>query len=299
VDYIDDRGTPSQVIVSYYNAIERQEYSRAYSYYSDPATTLGSFSSFVNGYQNTISVDLVFGPITGDPGMSQIHYTVPVILKAITKNKVHTNYAACYVVHESNPDVYGTPPISPMSIDSGSATVSNLNASDASVLANACSAFPSGGLQPFPASANSLSIDKNNFVDNRSGPIETVSSLLNSLNLKQYVRAYSYYQNAATYPGPYDPYAAGYSNTDTITVTFGTVISEGAAGSLYYKVPLAEMVLTTSSTRQTYVGCYTLRLGQPANQTTPPFQPMGITAGKFNQVANGTNLTSLLPTACN
>jgi hypothetical protein len=58
-------------------------------------------------------------------------------------------------------------------------------------------------------------------------------------------------------------------------------------------------VLTTSSTTQTFVGCYTLRLGQPTNQTTPPFQSMGITAGKFNQVANGTNVTTLLPSACN
>jgi hypothetical protein len=299
-NYIDDRSTPSQVIISYYNAIDRQEYLRAYSYYSDPATSLGSFSSFINGYQNTVSVDLVFGPITGDPGMSQIYYTVPVILKAITKNNVHTNYAACYVVHESNPDVYGAPPISPMGIASGSAKVSSLNASDVSVLANACSAYPTGGLQSPPiASANNLSIDKTNFVDNRSGPIETVSSLLNSINLKQYVRAYSYYQDPATYPGLYDPYAAGYASTDSITVTFGTVQSEGAAGSLYYKVPLAEVVLTTSSTTQTFVGCYTLRLGQPANQTTPPYQPMGITAGNFTQVANGTNVTALLSTACN
>ena len=298
-NYIDDRSTPSQVIVSFYNAINRQEYSRAYGYYSDPTTTLGSFTTFANGYQATVSVNLVFGQITGDAGMSQVHYIIPVILKATTKNNGHSNYAACYVVHEANPDVYGSPPIFPMSIDSGSATPANLNSSDASVLATACSGQFTGGLTSFSASANSLSIDKSNFVDNRSGPIETVSSLLNSLNLKQYVRAYSYYQNAATYPGPYDPYAAGYSNTDTITVTFGTVISEGAAGSLYYKVPLAEKVLTTSSTTQTFVGCYTLRLGQPANQTTPPFQPMGITAGKFNQVANGTNVTTLLPTACN
>ena len=58
-------------------------------------------------------------------------------------------------------------------------------------------------------------------------------------------------------------------------------------------------VLTTSSTKQTFVGCYTLRLAQPAVQATPPFQPMGIIAGKFTQVANGTDITPLLPTACN
>ena len=114
-------------------------------------------------------------------------------------------------------------------------------------------------------SGTSLNIDKSNFLDNRSGPIETVSSFLNALNLKQYVRAYYYYQNPSTYPGPFDPYAAGYSNTDVITATFGNVQSEGAAGSMYFKVPLAMKVLTTSNTIQTFVGCYTLRLAQPSD----------------------------------
>ena len=70
-------------------------------------------------------------------------------------------------------------------------------------------------------------------------------------------------------------------------------------GSLYYKVPLAMKVLTTSAATQTFVGCYTLHLAQPALQATPPFQPLGIISGKFNQVANGTDVNALLPTACN
>ncbi len=100
-NYIDDRSTPSQVIVSFYNAVNRKEYLRAYSYYADPATTLGSYTSFANGYSDTASVDLVFGQITGDPGMSQVYYTIPVILKATSTTNTHTNYAACYVVHEA------------------------------------------------------------------------------------------------------------------------------------------------------------------------------------------------------
>jgi hypothetical protein len=298
VKYIDDRSTPSQVIVSLYNAINRQEYLRAYNYWVDPATSLGSFNSYANGYQDTASVSLVFGQISGDAGMSQVYYTIPVILKAIARNGTQTNYAACYVVHQTSPDVYGAPPFAPMGIDSGTATVANIHASDASVLATACNGSPSGPMQ-VAVSGESLNIDKGNFVDNRSGPIETVSSFLNALNRKQYVRAYSYYQNPTSYPGAYTPYAAGYANTDVITVTFGTVLSEGAAGSLYYKVPLALHVLTTSSTKQTFVGCYTLRLAQPAVQGIPPFQPMGITAGKFQQVNNSVNVNPLLPTACN
>ena len=297
--YIDDRSTPSQVIVSFYNAINRKEYLRAYSYYVDPATIMGSYTSFANGYTDTASVDLVFGQITGDPGMSQVYYTIPVILKVTSTTNTQTNYSACSLVHETNPDVYGAPIIDPMGIAKGSATVSSMGASDASVLATACSGYPAGGNPPFSAYSNDLNIDKTNFIDYRSGPVETVSSFLNALNLKQYVRAYSYFQDPAAFPGPYDPFAAGYSDTGVIMVTFGTVQSEGAAGSLYYKLPLATKVITTTNTTQTFVGCYTLRLAQPAVQGTPPFQPMGMVTGKFNQVANGTDVNPLLPSACN
>ena len=65
-NYIDDRSTPSQVIVSLYNAINRKEYLRAYNYWNNPSSTQGSFAAFANGYQNTASVSLVFGQITGD-----------------------------------------------------------------------------------------------------------------------------------------------------------------------------------------------------------------------------------------
>ena len=298
-NYIDDRSTPWQVIVSFYNAITRQEYSRAYGYWNDPATSLGAFNAYANGYQNTASVDLVFGQIAGDAHMSQVDYTVPVLLKVTNKDSSHSNFVACYVVHETSPDVFGAPPFNPMSISQGAASPSDINAQDASVLASACSGLPVGGVTSPITPGSALNIDKTHFIDNRSGPIETVSSLLNALNLKQYVRAYSYFQDPATFPGDFSPYAAGYANTEVITVTFGTPTSEGAAGSIYYKVPRATKVLTTTNTTQTFVGCYTVRLAQPGVQVVPPFHPMGIVSGKFVQVNNSTDVNPLLPTACN
>jgi hypothetical protein len=295
-NYIDDRSTASQVIVSLYNAINRREYARAYDYWTNPSTTLGNLTTYANGYQNTASVVLAFGQITSGNGAGQVYYTVPVILKTTAGNGTHANFAACYVVHQSQPANFGAPPFTPMGIDRGQAKSSALNASDASALATACDGLPMGS-NPVAASANPLDIGKNNFLDNRTGPIETISSLLNALNLKQYVRAYYYFQTPATFPGAYAAWSAGYSNTDTTTVTFGTPQTEGAAGSLYFKVPLAMHVTTTSNT-QDFVGCYTLCLAQPANQTVPPFQPLGITAGKFTQVANGADVNLLLPTAC-
>jgi hypothetical protein len=297
-DYIDDRSTPSQVIVSLYNAINRQEYLRAYNYWNNPADSLGSYTSYAAGYQDTKSVGLVFGQITADAGMSQVYYTIPVILKTTSKNGTRTNYAACYVVHAAAPGVFGAPPFIPMGIERGSAKASDINTNESQALATACIDYPTGPY-PVPAAGTTLNIGKNNFLDNRSGPIETVSSLLNAINLKQYVRAYYYFDTPANFPGPFEPYAAGYSETDLITVSFGSVQSQGAAGSTYYKVPLALHVQTASSTEQIFVGCYTLRLANPTVQGVPPFRPMGITVGKFDKVNASSDVNTLLSTACN
>lgn len=296
-NYIDDRSTPSQVIVSYYNALNRQEYLRAYNYWLNPTGTQGSFTRFVSGYRDTARVDLVFGSITSGVGAGQIYYTVPVLLKATAVNGVRANWAACYVVHQARPENFGEPPFSPMGIDRGSATAYDLLIDDVSALATACTDYPAGD-SAVAVSRNPLNIDKTNFLDDRSGPIETVSSLLNALNRKEYVRAYSYYQNASVYPGPYDHYAAGYANTSTITAVFGTAQSRTAAGNLYYKQPLAMHVQMTDASIQTFIGCYTLQLSQPAGQYTPPFQPMSITAGNFNVVDDNVDVNTLLPAAC-
>ena len=297
--YLDDRSNPVALIRSYYSAVNRKEYLRAYSYWRDPATRLGTLASFSNGYSHTASVGLVFGSITGDAGAGQMYYTVPVRLKGTASNGVHQDYAACYVVHISQPGFYGAPPITPMNIDRGTAKSVNVNTTDAVVLANACNGPDYPITSPVSVGPTSLDISKNNYLDNRSDPIATVSSYLNALNRKEYVRAYSYAQNPAAEFGSYSNYEAGYTDTDVITVTFGTVLSDAGAGNLNYKVPLAMRVLSTAATTQTFVGCYSLHLSQPGVQGVYPFQPMGLTGGKFKTVANNVDTHPLLATDCN
>ena len=128
--------------------------------------------------------------------------------------------------------------------------------------------------------------------------MDLISSLLNSLNRKEYVRAYSYWQNPSTTIGTYTSYAAGFSDTGVVTAVFGTVTSDAGAGQYNYKVPMAMKVTTPTNTKQTFVGCYTLHLSNPGMQGTLPFQPMAISGGKFSQVANDVDVTPLLATAC-
>ena len=293
-NYIDDRSTPSQLIVSFYNAINRQEYSRAYGYYANPSSALGAFDAFANGYKNTVSVGITFGQLTSEGAAGSIYFTVPAILTANESGAIQSTYAVCYVIKQPQPANFGAPPFHPMSIQSGSGKKVPTGTDP-----NTACVGQQTGVNNFPAGTESLSIDKNNFIDNRSGPIETISSFLNAINLKQYVRAYYYFDNAAAFPGNYVPWANGYSNTESVSVSFGTILNEGAAGSLYYKVPMILVAQTTGSVTQTFVGCYTLRLAQPGVQVQPPFRSMGIIGGKFTQVANNADTTAMLPTACN
>jgi hypothetical protein len=54
--YLDDRSTPEAVISSYYNAINRAEYARAYSYFG--ADFAPGYDSWEFGYSDTSHVEV-------------------------------------------------------------------------------------------------------------------------------------------------------------------------------------------------------------------------------------------------
>ena len=57
--YLDDRSTPESLVRSLYNAINRQEYARAYTYFDPPPAA--DFDAYVAGFENTERVDLALG----------------------------------------------------------------------------------------------------------------------------------------------------------------------------------------------------------------------------------------------
>lgn len=299
-NYLDDRSTPAALLLSYVNAINRHEYIRAYSYWISPANNLGTLDNYSNSYSNVASEAITLGGVSSEGAAGSVYYTVPVVFSDTMTDNSISKYSGCYVLRLPQPANYGEPPIQPMNIDRGSKTLASGSASDTDLLAAACSPadYPAG--QTAPAAVETITdLSAQNYIDNRSGGIELVSSLLNSINRKEYVRAYSYWQDPSTAPGPYDAYAAGFNDTQSVTATFGTVNVDAGAGQYYYTVPLAMHVTTTSSAQKTYVGCYTLHISNPGFQGTLPFEPLGIKTGKFKQVDNSADITSMLTAACN
>jgi hypothetical protein len=298
-NYIDDRSTAAALILSYVNAINRHEYLRAYSYWPNASSSLGTLDAFTNSYNNVTSEAVAMGQVTGEGAAGSVYYTVPAAVTDSLNGGGTNKYAYCFVLRFPQPGNYGAPPIQPLHFDQNTqkSTV-NASISDANVIAAACSS--TSGLPGSAALVEDLNdLSSGNYIDNRSGAVEVIKSLLNAINRKEYVRAYSYFETPATFPGSYNSYAAGFNDTGSVTAVFGTVQSDAGAGQFHYKVPLAENVTNTNSTKHLFVGCYTLHLANPGIQGTLPFQPLAITTGKLKEYAVGTDVNPLLATACN
>lgn len=117
-NYLDDRSTAQSVILSFYDAIGRQEYSRAWSYYED-GQGVPKFDDFVNGYAQTKSVKVAFGTESGDGAAGSTYWTEPVSLDAVDTSGKHSYFAGCYTLKLANPQIQAEPPFEPIHIVSG------------------------------------------------------------------------------------------------------------------------------------------------------------------------------------
>ena len=76
------------------------------------------------------------------------------------------------------------------------------------------------------------------YLDDRSSAATIVKSLYNAVNRKEYARAWDYF--GETKPAKdVEAFAKGYENTTQVNVRTGNVASEGAAGSVFFHVPVS------------------------------------------------------------
>jgi len=132
------------------------------------------------------------------------------------------------------------------------------------------------------------------YLDDRSSAEKLVQSLYNAIARKEYARAWDYFGE----PKPSADFAVfvqGYAKTGNVTVQTGQASEEGAAGSIFYQVPVAIKAVDSDGKEATFAGCYTARLAQPANQE-PPFRPLQLEKGTLKP-AEG-ELSAILPASC-
>lgn len=116
-DYVDDRSTPERVITSLYNAIDRHEYLRGWSYFTPE--TAPDYPAFRDGYAETDRVRLRVGEVQSEGAAGSIHSSVPVALLATGTDGGETVFEGCYRLTQVQPGVQDMPPFRPIQIDGG------------------------------------------------------------------------------------------------------------------------------------------------------------------------------------
>jgi hypothetical protein len=297
--YLDDRSSPTGLVLSYYNAVNRHEYLRAYSYWQDK-TQLPSYDQFAKGYHDTASVQVSLGAMGLSVGAGQTYYTVPVLLESETSSGEQQTYSGCITMHLGLPSAQATPPYQGLGFQTAEVQQAVNGSNDSDLLAHGCDATNQQHgtqlLQQNPLT-DMGDIGASNYLDDRSDPVLVLGSLFNAVNRNEYLRAYSYWQDKTQLPS-YDQFAKGYQDTASVELTTGTVTPDAGAGQIYYSVPTVLKAETTAGEQQTFSGCYILHLAQPAIQATPPFEPLGIRSGDLRQVSNNAKAADLLANAC-
>ncbi len=116
--YIDNRTGPIELLQSLFNALNRHEYVRAYSYWQSAAPDLPGLDQFTQGYSATQLVTPTFGLVTPDAGAGQIRYMVPTTLKTANSDGSQQTFVGCYFLNIGNPDLQTQPPFQPLAIKS-------------------------------------------------------------------------------------------------------------------------------------------------------------------------------------
>jgi hypothetical protein len=112
--FLDDRSNPIQVVRSYYNAINRKELVRAYSYWSPNASPKPpTFEVFQKDFAAVTVTQLETGKTFNDKTGDTVYYYVPITAYTRQANNRLVTYVGCYTVAQPQA---GAPPFVPLGI---------------------------------------------------------------------------------------------------------------------------------------------------------------------------------------
>ena len=242
--YYEDRTGPTSLLTSYYNAINRQEYARAWGYWENPPNP--SYEDFVQGFADTVSVRLALRPPTWFEGAAGSTYTrVPVLLRATHVDGNRHNFVGCFVARRPNVDGPGVD--REWSLYEATVRSATGNSADALLLTEAC--------EPAPETS----------YDDQTGPVRLLASYYNAINLGEYTRAWEYWETPPD--SSFEGFAEGFADTESVMlVVRPPTRSEGAAGSTYVAIPTLLSATHVDGSRHNYLGCFVTRrpnVGRP------------------------------------
>ena len=112
------------------------------------------------------------------------------------------------------------------------------------------------------------------YLDDRSTPGAVVRSYFNAMTLGDFPRAWSYLDEGKR--PEFDAFFEFYADVESVDVKLGTATAEGAAGTVWWQVPVAIRVWTVNGVAVASAGCFTLAQPRPELTDRPPYRPITI-----------------------
>jgi hypothetical protein len=116
-DYLDDRSDAAAIVKSFYNAINRREFSRAWSYFGETKPS-ADFESFVAGYEGTQEVRVLTGDASVEGAAGSTFFNLPVAIVAVGADGGQSVFAGCYTARLANPQIQ-EPPFTGLHLERG------------------------------------------------------------------------------------------------------------------------------------------------------------------------------------
>lgn len=272
---------PAALVASYYDAITRKDYARAYAYW-EQAPRSQTEAQFAAGFADTASASAIIRlPVLVDAGAGNLYAEMPVLVTAVRNNRTTAYFVGCFTAHRTNVPVgNATEPDPNWYLREGTlrqTPTPNLTALDA-------------------ACAQTEALD---------APINTRLSQLDPVQLIQ-----SYFIEAANgiVPAGYWPngdlFAAQYGrviqNPETRVSLYinPRIVQEGAAGSIYAAVP-ALTILSAPDATYYITGCYTARRSNvPVGDATEPDPNWYFEDAVINPVSDMASAVALVNAGC-
>ncbi len=140
--FYEKRTSATDALKSYYNAVNRKEYERAYSYFQgspNPSPDVAPpYNQFVAGYADTVSTTLAVGKETIDAGAGNIYSSIPVVITAKRTNGSTETFSGCYFMHRVNDGISLNPLDELWSINFARLSTAPANTSVDAMLAQTC-----------------------------------------------------------------------------------------------------------------------------------------------------------------
>lgn len=140
--FYENRTDPANALLSFYNAVNRKEYERAYNYFQgapNPHPGLAPpYAQFAQGYANTAAVIIAIGKIETGAGAGNIYASMPVVITATQNDGTRQIFSGCYVMHRVNEGISEDPNDELWSISSAKISMAPANRTVDSMLSQTC-----------------------------------------------------------------------------------------------------------------------------------------------------------------